>query len=105
MKEIVVTGAGRIGSAIADMLVASGDYTVTVADRSAEQLAALPSHPQISGVAVDLSDTKALAAVLKGRFALLNAAPYHLTVPIAEAAAEAGVHYLDLTEDVKSTRR
>ena len=105
MKEIVVTGAGRIGSAIADMLVASGDYTVTVADRSAEQLAALPSHPQISGVAVDLSDTKVLAAVLKGKFALLNAAPYHLTVPIAEAAAEAGVHYLDLTEDVKSTRR
>ena len=41
MKEIVVTGAGRIGSAIADMLVASGDYTVTVADRSAEQLAGL----------------------------------------------------------------
>ncbi|MCC5781210.1 saccharopine dehydrogenase family protein [Nitratireductor sp. B36] len=105
MKEIVVTGAGRIGSAIADMLVASGDYTVTVADRSAEQLAVLPSHPQISGVEVDLSDTKALAAVLKGKFALLNAAPYHLTVPIAEAAAEAGVHYLDLTEDVKSTRR
>jgi saccharopine dehydrogenase-like NADP-dependent oxidoreductase len=105
MKQIVVTGAGRIGTAIADMLVASGDYAVSVADRSAEQLAALPSRPDMRAVEVDLADTHALAGALKGKFAVLNAAPYHLTVPIAEAAAEAGIHYLDLTEDVRSTRR
>ncbi|MCR4268531.1 saccharopine dehydrogenase family protein [Nitratireductor sp. ZSWI3] len=105
MKQIVVTGAGRIGATIAEMLAASGDYAVTVADRSAKQLAALPSHPRIAGVEVDLADTHALTAVLSGRFAVLNAAPYHLTVPIAEAAAAGGVHYLDLTEDVRSTRR
>src|SRR5690606_21329991 len=34
-----------------------------------------------------------------------SAAPFHLTTRIAEAAARAGVHYLDLTEDVASTRR
>ncbi|EKF19299.1 saccharopine dehydrogenase family protein [Nitratireductor pacificus] len=105
MKQIVVTGAGRIGSTIAEMLGASGDYAVTVADRSAEQLAVLPAHPRIAGVAADLSDTGALTNVLDGAFAVLNAAPYHLTVPIAEAAARAGTHYLDLTEDVRSTRR
>jgi saccharopine dehydrogenase-like NADP-dependent oxidoreductase len=42
---------------------------------------------------------------MKGRFAVLSAAPYHLTVKVAEAARELGVHYLDLTEDVASTRR
>ena len=36
---------------------------------------------------------------------MLSAAPFHLTIAIAEAAASAGVHYLDLTEDVESTRR
>jgi saccharopine dehydrogenase-like NADP-dependent oxidoreductase len=43
--------------------------------------------------------------VLAGKFAVLSAAPFHLTTMIAEAAARAGVHYLDLTEDVASTRR
>ncbi len=43
--------------------------------------------------------------MLAGKFAVLSAAPYHLTIPIAEAAAKAGVHYLDLTEDVESTRQ
>lgn len=105
MKEIVVTGAGRIGATIAEMLANSGDYTVTVTDRAAAQLAGLPVHSQVKGVEVDLSDTAALTTLLSGKYAVLNAAPYHLTVPIAEAAAAAGVHYLDLTEDVKSTRR
>src|SRR6516165_1382239 len=36
---------------------------------------------------------------------VLNAAPFHLTTIIAEAARAAGTHYLDLTEDVVSMRR
>jgi saccharopine dehydrogenase-like NADP-dependent oxidoreductase len=35
---------------------------------------------------------------------VLSAAPYHATRLIAEAAKAAGAHYLDLTEDVASTR-
>ena len=38
MKDIIVIGAGKIGGAIAWMLAATGDYRVTVADRSASQL-------------------------------------------------------------------
>ncbi len=34
MKDIIVIGAGKIGGAIALMLAESGDYRVTVADRS-----------------------------------------------------------------------
>jgi saccharopine dehydrogenase-like NADP-dependent oxidoreductase len=36
---------------------------------------------------------------------VLSAAPFQHTVALARAAAEAGVHYLDLTEDVGSTRQ
>ena len=38
MHSILVIGAGKIGSTIADMLHETGDYAVTVADRSAEAL-------------------------------------------------------------------
>ena len=40
----------------------------------------------------------------QGAFAVLSAAPYHLTADIARAARTAGCHYLDLTEDVATTR-
>lgn len=105
MKDIVVMGAGKIGGAIALMLADSGDYRVTVADRSETQIAALDRHPAISGVTVDISDRAALEALLSEKFAVLSAAPFHLTGTIAEAAARVGTHYLDLTEDVATTRK
>ncbi|QRM53557.1 saccharopine dehydrogenase family protein [Sinorhizobium sp. BG8] len=105
MKDIVVVGAGKIGSTIARLLAHSGDYRVTIADRSAAQLDQIESHKAVSTVVIDIADQAALEALLKGKFAVLSAAPFHLTVVIAQAAAAAGVHYLDLTEDVESTRQ
>lgn len=111
MKDILVIGGGKIGSVVAALLVhATGEtrYRVTVADRSAAQLAEVQREtpsPQLSTLVLDVNDSAQLSAALQGRFAVLSAAPYHLTVKVAEAAREAGVHYLDLTEDVASTRR
>lgn len=105
MKNVVVIGAGKIGATIADLLGATGDYRVVIADRSNEQLAAIKTSPTISTRRVDITDTAELAQLLNGAFAVLSAAPYDLTTRIAEAAAAQGVHYLDLTEDVASTRR
>jgi len=83
----------------------SGDYTVKVVDRAAEALALLPRHARVSGVVADVADPAALDAVLKGAFAVLSAAPFHLTGKVAEGAARMGCHYLDLTEDVATTRK
>ena len=105
MKEIVIIGAGKIGSTMARLLAHSGDYRVTVADRSADQLSSIQKHAAISIAKIDISDSSALAGLLDGKFAVLSAAPYHLTTTIAQAAAAAGTHYLDLTEDVDSTRQ
>jgi saccharopine dehydrogenase-like NADP-dependent oxidoreductase len=105
MKNIVVIGAGKIGSTIARLLAHSGDYHVTLADRSAEQLSQIEKHDAIVTAEIDISDAAAMVALLTGKFAVLSAAPFHLTIAIAEAASKAGVHYLDLTEDVESTRR
>ena len=39
MKDVVVIGAGKIGATVAGLLAATGDYQVTLADRSPEVLA------------------------------------------------------------------
>ncbi len=102
MKQIVVVGAGKIGSIVAELLAGSGDYRVTIADREAARLTGL--SPAIGREATDIGDAGALKTLLEGRFAVISAAPYHLTWQIASAAKAAGAHYLDLTEDVAATR-
>lgn len=104
MRKVAVIGAGKIGSTVVDLLTAFGSYEVLVIDGSADALAALKPHPRVETAAMAIDDVDALAAKLKGRFAVLNCAPYHLTVTVARAAAEAKAHYLDLTEDVASSR-
>jgi saccharopine dehydrogenase-like NADP-dependent oxidoreductase len=103
MRSILVVGAGKIGATIADMLHGTGEYAVTVADRSPAALAAV-AEQGIGTLDLDVADTVALQAALKGRYAVLSAAPYQLTGHIAQAARLAGVHYFDLTEDVATTR-
>ncbi len=105
MKHVVVIGAGHIGSTIASLLSDTGDYRITVADHSADQLAGLGPQARVDHAVLDVTDAAALRALLAGRFAVLSAAPYHLTLHVAQAAKAAGAHYLDLTEDVASTRK
>jgi saccharopine dehydrogenase-like NADP-dependent oxidoreductase len=104
VKNIALVGGGKIGQVIADLLVHSGDYRVTVIDRAPAGLQLAP-HPALQTLQLDVADTRALTLALKDQFAVLSAAPFHVTGRIAEAAHAAGVHYLDLTEDVANTRR
>uniref|UniRef100_UPI003BAC201A saccharopine dehydrogenase family protein n=1 Tax=Stappia sp. TaxID=1870903 RepID=UPI003BAC201A len=100
---VAIIGAGKIGRSLAAMLTATGDYRVTLADRDEAALAAA-SRPGVETRVIDVSDEKALAAFLAGKTAVLSAAPFFLTGPIARAAKAAGTHYFDLTEDVASTK-
>ena len=109
MKSILLLGGGKIGSVVADLLAhattdGQPDYQVTVADRSEALLAGLPRHPQINTLVLDVNDATLLRTALRGRFAVLSALPYMLTLQVARAARELNVHYLDLTEDVAATR-
>jgi saccharopine dehydrogenase-like NADP-dependent oxidoreductase len=104
MHPVVVVGAGKIGSMIAELLASSRDYAVTVIDRSQQQLDRLETAATVTRVAADITNAEALRSILEGQYAVLSAAPYHATRLIAEAAKSAGAHYLDLTEDVASTR-
>ncbi|HXQ30779.1 MAG TPA: saccharopine dehydrogenase C-terminal domain-containing protein [Steroidobacteraceae bacterium] len=104
MKKILVAGAGHIGSMIAELLAASGDYRVTVIDQSETALARVAKRPHLDTLALSVTDRPGLVAAMSGRYAVVCAAPYTVTGAIAEAAHVAGIHYLDLTEDVATTR-
>ena len=104
MKNITVVGAGKIGSTIAAMLAETGDYTVSLVDRSETILNALPRRAGVTPQKVEIGADGALAPLLADSFAVLSAVPFHMTTSVATAAVASGVHYLDLTEDVASTR-
>lgn len=98
---ITILGVGHIGFAMALLLQQAGDYDILVADRDPARLAEVAAL----GVATRLAtDDAGLQAAIDGRFAVLNALPFHRAVPVATLCAAAGVHYFDLTEDVASTQ-
>jgi saccharopine dehydrogenase-like NADP-dependent oxidoreductase len=103
MTKIVLLGAGKIGDAIVHLLSQTRDYQITVADSDTARLELMPDGAA-KKVKLDIRDPKALHAVLMGQDVVLSACPYYLTPVIAEAAKACNVHYLDLTEDVESTR-
>jgi saccharopine dehydrogenase (NAD+, L-lysine-forming) len=106
MKEkrmkVAIVGAGLIGHTIAHMLRETGDYEVVAFDRDAHALEKLAAEG-IPTERVDSADSNAIRAAITGFDALVNALPYYLAVNVAAAAKAAGVHYFDLTEDVRAT--
>lgn len=103
MKNVALVGGGKIGIAITELLSGTGDYRVTVFDRDGESLGRMPNR-QVETRRMDVTDAREFARALEGQDIVLSASPYSLTTTIAEAAKRARAHYLDLTEDVESTR-
>ena len=100
-RAIAILGAGHIGFAMALLLQQAGDYDILVVDRDPARLAEVAAL----GVSTQLAtDDASLQTTIDGRFAVLNALPFHRAVPVATLCAAAGVHYFDLTEDVASTQ-
>ena len=101
-RAITILGAGHIGFAMALLLQQAGDYDLLVVDRDPARLAEVAALGVSTQLATD--DDASLKAAIDGRFAVLNALPFHRAVPVATLCAAAGVHYFDLTEDVASTQ-
>ena len=99
-RPVTVLGAGKIGFAIALLLQRSGDYAVRVVDQDATRLDTVAA---LGCETVHLASDAALPAAIQGRYAVLNALPFHRAVALATLCARHRVHYFDLTEDVAST--
>jgi saccharopine dehydrogenase-like NADP-dependent oxidoreductase len=104
MQNVLVIGAGKIGATVGALLASAG-YRVTLTDRSLAVLDRVERHENVRYVPLNVENSADLLALLNDQFAVINAAPFHLTLRVAEAARASRTHYLDLTEDVASTQR
>ena len=103
MKNVMLVGGGKIGVAITEFLSSTGDYKVTVVDRDAGNLERLP-RKNVEVRKLDIT-APGLSREMEGQDVILSAMPFNLTAAVADAAKKANAHYLDLTEDVESTRK
>src|SRR6187200_1167526 len=95
--RVAVVGLGNVGRLIADMLVERG-FEVRGAD--ADESRAAGEHASV----MDVRDRAALEELFAGVDAVVSCLPYYLNTVIAGAAHSAGVHYMDLSEDVPTSR-
>ena len=102
MTRLTLFGAGKIGEAIVHLLGHTGDYTLRVVDADAHRLE--PMKEAAECIVADIARAGELDRLVKGQDVVVSACPFFLTRAIATAARNAGAHYLDLTEDVESTR-
>lgn len=101
IRNVLVLGAGKVGSTVADMLAEHESLPVTLADRVAAPSSR--AHALVQHMTLDVSDDDALGAALAAHSVVVNALPFYLAERVATQAARRGVHYLDLTEDVGAT--
>jgi saccharopine dehydrogenase-like NADP-dependent oxidoreductase len=103
MHHVALIGAGKIGEAIVNLLGSTGDYKLTVVDKDDARLAPMRALGATTHQ-VDVADAAALKATLGNPNTIISACPFYLTPVLAQVARDVGAHYLDLTEDVESTR-
>ncbi len=106
MTQIALLGSGKIGSMICELLLASGDFSVTLIDSNQESLDRVQDPTgELTRLCLDVTDEAALGEAIRDHFAVVCACPFYLTHTAAAVARKAGVHYLDLTEDISNTRQ
>ena len=103
MKKIALFGAGKIGVTIAHLLVRSGRYQVLVCDIDKERAESVAREtPPNTAHELRLDDEKATMEILSAADAVVSALPYTCNEQVVRYALKSGVHYFDLTEDVRS---
>ena len=94
--QIVVLGAGRVGSAIAIDLAKDEAFEVRVADRDADRLAHLIEHHGIHGERVDFSLPSTVARAIDGADLVVSAVPGFLGFRTLRAIIEARIDAVDI---------
>ncbi len=97
INSVLVLGLGKVGYLVALLLHETG-FKVTGADVHPAGTFAFPVQ------ALDVTSVAELRAALGEHQAVISCLPYHFNVAVAKVAAQCGVHYFDLTEDVGTTR-
>jgi len=109
MHNVLIAGAGKIGSLIACLLTDSGDYQIYLADKhfNGNDIIRLRQRlPQLQMIEIDVGNPAAIANILREKSiqAIISSLPYYCNPAVARAAKECNIHYFDLTEDVSVTK-
>ena len=105
--NVLVLGAGKIGTLITSLLAKSNAYTVHVSDINIDEIKSqIANRENLSTSHLDAQDAQALNTFIeKQKFdAIISSLPYYCNFTVADVAAHCGVHYFDLTEDVEVTQ-
>jgi len=105
MKDILIIGAGGVGSVVAHKCAMLGDTfgKITLASRTKSKCDAIAESvksrvgKEIATAAIDADDVAATVALLREvkPFLLINVALPYQDLSLMDACLEAGVHYLD----------
>jgi saccharopine dehydrogenase-like NADP-dependent oxidoreductase len=96
INSILVLGLGKVGSLVATLLHETG-FAVTGADMY--DTVRLPFPIEKLNLR-NPGDSK----IVSGFDAVVSCLPYNFNIGLAATAHELGIHYFDLTEDVKTTK-
>jgi saccharopine dehydrogenase (NAD+, L-lysine-forming) len=97
IERIAVLGLGKVGGLVADMLSERG-FDVRGVDADRGRVA------DSRALVLDVSDPDALESLFADVDAVVSCLPYYLNPGVAAAAHSVGIHYLDLTEDVRTSQ-
>ncbi len=91
MHNVMITGAGKIGSLIACLLAESNDYQVHLADiefSGSDVTRLLHAMPEIKTVALDVKDQLTTQTYIQKHniTAVISSLPYFLNTYVAQAA-------------------
>jgi saccharopine dehydrogenase-like NADP-dependent oxidoreductase len=109
MSQIMIIGAGRIGTAVAKILRCIGDHKLTLVDASEEAIEAAilatahMGHGVTGLVGSSRVELEAHIQAIKPEL-IICAGPFFVSIDASQLAALHGCHYLDFTEDVLVTK-
>lgn len=108
MFNVLIAGAGKIGSLIACMLMESNDYQVVMTDKQfgGGDIVRLKEHfPNLKLIEADVQNHSEMANIIREHKieAVISSLPYFCNISVAHLAKEFNLHYFDLTEDVSVT--
>lgn len=107
MKNIVILGAGRVGSLVSCLLVESGDYIVHLIDRYIphDKPVLEKNVDNLIYVELDATNSSDLKNYVQQNDikTIVSCLPFFLNKDIAKIAGDLGLNYFDLTEDVEAT--
>ena len=95
MKNIIVLGAGLVGSAIAIDL--SKNHSVTSVDLNEESFSKFKNYPAINTIQADLSDSKKVKQLVKNFDLVIGAVPGFMGYQKMKTIIEAGKNMVDIS--------